>query len=221
MASVHELALERIQSSVIDGRTETIRFRQDQLQNLHKTLRDEISSICLALTQDSPSSTVEADTEFYLAVDAVRHFYDSLDFQKEIEQEYLIANGKDNKDRRVGAGLVIIRPTTHTRLYSIVNPLAAAISAGNCVILEVSKLPIPSRALLLTRKNSSKIPSSSWTPRCAPSSPRPWTPTPSTCPAPASPTRTSCPRPSSSTRPPPARLRPPPTSSSPQAAPGS
>lgn len=72
-----------------------------------------------------------------MALDAVRHFYDTLDFDKELQQEYNVANGKDNKDRRVGAGLVIIRPTTHTRYYSIVNPLAAAISAGNCVILEL------------------------------------------------------------------------------------
>lgn len=138
MTSSHEQALERIQSAVIDGRTENVRFRQGQLQALHKTLREEGSSICRALTQDSPSSAIEVDSEFYLALDAVRHFYDTLDFDKELQQEYNVANGKDNKDRRVGAGLVIIRPTTHTRFYSIVNPLAAAISAGNCVILEAS-----------------------------------------------------------------------------------
>ncbi|KAB5563073.1 Aldehyde/histidinol dehydrogenase [Coniochaeta sp. 2T2.1] len=137
MSSPHELALERIQAAVIDGRTENIRFRQGQLQSLHQTLREEASSICRALVQDSSSSVAEAETEFCLAMDAVRHFYDSLDFDKELEDEYKVANGKDNEERRVGAGLVIIRPTTHTRFYSVVNPLAAAISAGNCVILEL------------------------------------------------------------------------------------
>jgi acyl-CoA reductase-like NAD-dependent aldehyde dehydrogenase len=138
MASTHEQALERIQGAVIDGRTENVRFRQGQLQSLHKTLREEGPSIRRALTQDSPSSAVEIETEFYLALDAIKHFYDILDFDKELQEEYNVANGKDNKERRVGAGLVIIRPTTHTRFYSIVNPLTAAISAGNCVILEVS-----------------------------------------------------------------------------------
>ncbi|OIW29730.1 ALDH-like protein [Coniochaeta ligniaria NRRL 30616] len=137
MASTHEQALERIQGTVIDGRTENVRFRQGQLQSLHKTLREEASSICRALTQDSPSSAVEVETEFYLALDAVRHFYDTLDLDKELQEEYSVAHGSDNKNRRVGAGLVIIRPTTHTRFFSVVNPLAAAISAGNCVILEL------------------------------------------------------------------------------------
>lgn len=141
MASTHEQALERIQGAVIDGRTEGIRFRQSELLALHRTLREDASSICRALNQDSLSSAAEVETEVYLALETVRHFYDSLDFGKELEEEYNVANGKDNKARRVGAGLVIIRPTTHTRFYSIVNPLAAAISAGNCVILEVSTRP--------------------------------------------------------------------------------
>jgi hypothetical protein len=77
------------------------------------------------------------EAEFFLTMDAVRHFYESLDFQTELEQEYRLAHGKDNENRRVGAGLVIIRPTSHTRLYSIISPLAASISAGNCVLVEV------------------------------------------------------------------------------------
>ena len=141
MASSHEQAFERLQGAVIDGRTENIRFRQNQLQSLHKTLRDEASTICGALAQNQLSSATEVETEFYLAMDAVRHFYDTLDFDRGLEEEYNAANGKDNKGRRVGAGLVIIRPTTHTRFYSIVNPLAAAIFAGTCVILEVSMEP--------------------------------------------------------------------------------
>lgn len=162
MASTHEQALERIQSTVVDGRTENVRFRQGQLQSLHKTLQEEGSSICRALTQDSSSSAVEVQAEFYLALDAIRHFYDTLDFDKELQEEYNVAHGKDNKDRRVAAGLVIVRPTTHTRFYSIVNPLAAAISAGNCVILEVSSPPSYDREeiaqLLLTEKSAPRYP---------------------------------------------------------------
>lgn len=137
MATVHELAIERLESAVVDGRTENVRYRQDQLQSLHKTLREEASAICRALSQDSRSSSVEVEAEFYLAMDTVRHSYETLDFDKELEEEYNVARGQDNKSRRVGAGLVVIRPTSHTRFYSIVNPVAAAISAGNCVILEL------------------------------------------------------------------------------------
>lgn len=138
MASATDAAIERLQMAVIDGRTENVRYRQDQLQGLHKALRDEAGAICAALSRDSPSSTAEVEAEFYLAMDAVRHFYESLDFERALEEEYSVAHGKNNEGRRLGVGLVVIRPTSHTRFYSIVTPLAAAISAGNCVILEVS-----------------------------------------------------------------------------------
>lgn len=130
-------AVERLQASIVDGRTESIRYRQDQLQALHKGLREESDHICSALLADSSLSGAEAEVEYYLAVDAVRHFYDSLDFEGELKAEYNVVFGKDNLRRRVGVGLVVIRPTGHTRFYSIVTPLAAAIAAGNTIILEV------------------------------------------------------------------------------------
>lgn len=132
-------AIDRLQESVVDGRTENGRYRQDQLQRLHKTLRDQASQIIAALVADSRFSNAEADVEFYLGMEAVRHFNDSLDFKKDLREEYNVVRGEDNVKRRVGAGLVVIRPTTHTRFYSIVTPLAAAIAAGNCIILELSE----------------------------------------------------------------------------------
>lgn len=131
-------AIDRLQESVVDGRTENGRYRQDQLQRLHRTLREQASQITAALVADSRSSSSEVDAEYYLGMEAVRHFYDSLDFEKDLKEEYSVVRGEDNLTRRVGAGLVVIRPTSHTRFYSIITPLAAAIAAGNCVILEVS-----------------------------------------------------------------------------------
>ncbi|KAK7955005.1 hypothetical protein PG988_015699 [Apiospora saccharicola] len=131
------LAIERLQDAVTDGRAENIRYRQNQLQSLHASLREEAGSICAALAKDAQSSSAEVEAEYYLVMDAVRHFYDSLNFNEEHEKEYAVTHGKDNATRRLGAGLVVIRPTSHTRFYSIVTPLAAAISAGNCVIVEL------------------------------------------------------------------------------------
>ncbi|KUI56751.1 Aldehyde dehydrogenase, dimeric NADP-preferring [Cytospora mali] len=130
-------AIERLQMSVVDGRTESGRYRQYQLQALHESLREQAGNICSALLADSKSPSAEVETEYYLAMNAVRHFYDSLDFEGELKEEYSVVHGKDNLSRRVGVGLVVIRPTSHTRFYSIVTPLAAAIAAGNCVILEL------------------------------------------------------------------------------------
>ncbi|KAI1503560.1 Aldehyde/histidinol dehydrogenase [Biscogniauxia marginata] len=136
MAS-QDAAIERLQMSISDGRTENVRCRQDQLQNLHLTLRSNANKLCSALSQDTKASSAEVESEYYLAMDVIRHAYDSLDFDKALKEEYSVTNGKDFSTRRLGVGMVVIRPTSHTRLYSIVSPLAVAIAAGNCVILEL------------------------------------------------------------------------------------
>lgn len=135
-----EAAVQRLQMSAVDGRAENGRFRQDQLQSLHGALRQEAGRICAALQADSDSSAAEVETEFYLAMEAVRHFYETLDFDKNLRDEYSVTHGKDHVNRRVGVGIVVLKPTSHTRFYSIVTPLAAAIAAGNCIILEVGSV---------------------------------------------------------------------------------
>ncbi len=152
-------AIERLVESVVDGRTENVRYRQDQLQSLHGALRDGAAGICAAIAGDTAWPAAEVEAEFYLALEAVRHFYDTLDFKRELEHEYSIAHGRDNAGRRVGAGLVVIRPTNRTRLYSVISPLAAAIAAGNCVVLVVRLSSIcRCRVLLLTVRSSRTCP---------------------------------------------------------------
>ncbi|CAM1508470.1 Fc.00g053180.m01.CDS01 [Cosmosporella sp. VM-42] len=130
-------AIERLQDAVVDGRAETIRFRQNQLQSLHLELRNNEVAIRAAMAKDTAASTAEVETEFFLAMEAVRHFYEGINFEKSLEDEYLVKEGKDNLQRRVGYGLVVLRPTSHTRLFSVLSPLAAALAAGCCVILEL------------------------------------------------------------------------------------
>ena len=133
----HDQRIQRIRAAAIDGRTENIRYRQGQLQNLHAALREQYDTLRESMLRDAPMSESEIDAELFLSMATVKEFYDSLDFEKEFEQEYLIAHSKNNSERRVGYGSVLIRPTSYTRLYSVISPLAAAISAGNCVIVEV------------------------------------------------------------------------------------
>ncbi|KAJ0290523.1 hypothetical protein COL940_001041 [Colletotrichum noveboracense] len=135
-----EPAIEKLLVTLVDGRAEGIRFRQDNLISLHEGLRKESAALCAAEEKDSGASKTEAEVEHFLSMEAVRHFYESLDFGKELDTEYLVAHGKDNTTRRTGAGLVIIRPTTYTRLFSILSPLAAAIAAGSVVALESEQL---------------------------------------------------------------------------------
>lgn len=81
---------------------------------------------------------MEGELEFSLAVSAVRQHYDAIDFDSAISNEYRIARNQNNIERRVGHGVVVIRPTTHTRFYSIISAVACSIAAGNTFILEVS-----------------------------------------------------------------------------------
>lgn len=142
-------ALDRLHESMVDGRAENGRYRQDQLQSLHQRLRDEAGPLCAALQADarsspssSPATTAESEAEFALTMQAVAHFYHAIDFAQELADEYRVAHGRDHAARRVGAGLVVLRPTSHTRLFSVVVPLAAAIAAGNCLVLEVCSVSL-------------------------------------------------------------------------------
>jgi acyl-CoA reductase-like NAD-dependent aldehyde dehydrogenase len=67
----------------------------------------------------------------------VKDQYASINFDQMLEEEYLIANGKDAANRRAAAGIVYIVPSTHTLFYSVIAPLSVAVAAGNCVVIEV------------------------------------------------------------------------------------
>jgi acyl-CoA reductase-like NAD-dependent aldehyde dehydrogenase len=135
--SILDFSIERLRASITEGRPESVRFRQNEFQRLHAALRENSASICDAISKDESCSTADSEKEFYLTMDALRTFYETLDFDHLLKQEYLVKEGKDNRNRRVGLGLVAIRPSSHSQFYSVLVPLGAAIAAGNCVILEV------------------------------------------------------------------------------------
>ncbi|KAM3071814.1 hypothetical protein ACMFMG_009671 [Clarireedia jacksonii] len=134
--------LDRLRASEIEGTTENVRYRQRELERLHSSLCRNKSSLLSSILKDtdgaSGKSNFEPEAEFWLTINAIESQYKSLDFEKSIAEEYLIAKGSNNENRRIGKGLVIIRPTTHTRFYSIVTPITTAIAAGNCVALELA-----------------------------------------------------------------------------------
>jgi len=129
--------IQRLGAAITDGRTANIRYRQNEFQKLHTALTENADALANAIAKDTQATSSEIEVELFLTMNSVRHFHDSLDFGKELKEEYSITDGKDNPHWRVGVGLVVIRPTTHTRLYSVVAPICAAIAAGNCILLEV------------------------------------------------------------------------------------
>ncbi len=137
MAFELKTAVEMLHAAVIDSRAGNVRYRQNELYSLHATLRENADAIGEAIAKDAKSSTTKAQTEFFLAMDAIRKSYESLDFDTLLKEEYSIKYGKDNAGKRVALGLVAIRPSNHDRFYSVITPLVAAIEGGNCVVLEV------------------------------------------------------------------------------------
>jgi acyl-CoA reductase-like NAD-dependent aldehyde dehydrogenase len=140
--------LEQLRSAVIDQRAENVRYRQNELQKLHAVLRKNVDTIKAAISKDCdglPVKSAQIGAEYYLAMNEVRRLYSSLDFAGSLKREYTVANGEDAQDSRRGKGLVILKPTTHTRFYSIISTLAMAVTAGNCVCIEVSISPYNER----------------------------------------------------------------------------
>lgn len=130
----------RLQSTVIDGRLANVFYRREQLHNLHDKIVQHKTEILGLLSDDSGHSAQEASAQLYSTLTKVKQYYDNLHPEKELEDEYRIAKGKDAPDAAEGVGIVYIQPTTHTLLNSVVVPLAAAIAAGNCIMLVVSLL---------------------------------------------------------------------------------
>ena len=129
-----------LQAAVIDGRTRTIFYRQDQLQRLHKALVAKQSEIIEAIIADASLSRTEAQIEYSLALSELRERYAELDPKTALEDEYAVAYGKDAGDLRIGYGIVYIKTAAvHTPFYSAIAPLSAAIGAGNSVVLQVGQ----------------------------------------------------------------------------------
>lgn len=136
-AIVERDVLERIDAAAIDGRAHNIRYRQQQLLLLSAFVQKHADEICQAITRDSGYNDEEAVFELLQSADAIRTLYEQLDLQSALDDEYSIANNKDNISARVPVGIVVIRPGKHSKLFSVISPAAAALAAGNCVVVEV------------------------------------------------------------------------------------
>ena len=132
-------SLKRLRSSVVDGRAQTPRYIQRQLSKLHEALLKNQQLLHDAIRREADHSKAEADAEIYATVKAVKECYESIHLDKSLEQEYSLAKAKDNLSRRVAVGMAYIIPAKHSRLYSVIQPISAAIAAGNCVMIELGQ----------------------------------------------------------------------------------
>lgn len=124
-------------ATAFDGRGRNARYRQHQLFFLHSHLRTDHEKIRKAIKEDTSSTEASVDVEFGLALNAIRSLYAEINFEQSVKDEFMIARNSDNTRRRIPYGVIVLRPTTHTRFFSIVSTIATAFAAGNVVLLEV------------------------------------------------------------------------------------
>lgn len=131
-------SLANLAATALTGRSSNPFFRREQLKFLHDTLRGEIDSIRDALRQDQPVTDAEATIEIATALRHLKTHYAGIDQKAELESEYRPTKAKDAADRTEPWGVVCIEPNLeHTPFFSVIEPLGAAIAAGNCIALKV------------------------------------------------------------------------------------
>lgn len=120
-----------------EGRGRTPRYRQSQLLFMHKYLQTNVDRIRTAIKRDTTTTESQVDVEVAMSLAVIRRLYDQIDFKETIKDEFRIAREENNLDARIPYGIVLLRPATHTRFFSIISAAAAALAAGNVVLLEV------------------------------------------------------------------------------------
>ena len=129
----------RLRAAAIDERLLNPITRQEYLGRLLKAVQSNSEALCDAVIADQNISSAEATVELYLTLSIVRAHFLAINPEKELEDEYCIAYGKDAEERRKPYGIVFIEPCSHSLTYSAISVTSAAIAAGNCVVLQVCK----------------------------------------------------------------------------------
>lgn len=104
---------------------------------MYRRLRDDAEALCNAVASDRKCLAAAAEAEYRLTMDGIRKIHDQL--QNFAKKRNSSRTEQESSSQRLAVGLVAIRPTNHSRLYSILIALCAAIAAGNCVLLELAE----------------------------------------------------------------------------------
>jgi acyl-CoA reductase-like NAD-dependent aldehyde dehydrogenase len=133
----------RIAISQLEGRAQPIHYRQTQLHRLQTELLNSADKIKASIEADEGHTSHEADFEYILVLSEIRQHYDALNPKNELATTRQIELGNSNLSRSKSTSIAYIEPSPHTWLYSVLSPVCAAIAAGNCVIVEVSRCFTP------------------------------------------------------------------------------
>ncbi|EKV04280.1 PutA family dehydrogenase, putative [Penicillium digitatum] len=137
-------SLQAVREAALDGRMHNVVTRRTQLEALQQTLLDNTDTIQDAICADTGYVAPEAAAEYLLTLNTLKEYHQSLDIDRALQDEYAIARGEDAASRRDPVGIVYIVPTSYTVFYSVLVAVAGALTAGNCIVIE---LPNSLRAL--------------------------------------------------------------------------
>lgn len=134
--------LQSVREAAVDGRMQNVIWRQVQLENLQRTLIENVDAIQAAIKKDNGYTDSEAAIEYYLTLKCLNENYETLNVEQALKDEYAIARKEDVENRREPVGIVYIVPSAHTFFYSAFSAIGAALTAGNCVVIEVRRTTI-------------------------------------------------------------------------------
>ncbi|KAK5050465.1 hypothetical protein LTR84_003746 [Exophiala bonariae] len=141
-------AITVIRSTAQDGRTRDLRYKQRQLRSLHEWVSSHSAAIEVAVQQDYNFSVAEAQCLMSQTLNEARIFYDQLDLQRDLNNEYRLRNGQSNEARRVSVGLTYVIPEKWGLFFNAMSVLYACIAAGSCCVIELPDSPTASTYLL-------------------------------------------------------------------------
>lgn len=133
-----------VRSAAVDGRLHNPIYAKAQLKRLHDVFSENAAELQAAITRDTGNREAEVKVEYWLAMRCLADGYASLDTEKLLEEEYAIAKGRDAPAAREPVGIVVVEPTLHTFFYSLVSAVVPAITAGNCIVVQV-RVRFPSK----------------------------------------------------------------------------
>lgn len=129
--------IKRIFSTVQDGRTKDLRYRQRQFLSLHQWIISHRTEVETAVRKDDHCSDLEAQFVLAMTLLDLRRHYDALDLKTALEEEYRVKSGLNNSGGSFPEDVIYIIPERFTLFYSVMSALFAGLAAGSCCIIEV------------------------------------------------------------------------------------
>ena len=135
-------ALQACKAASLSGKAKPLKFRRKQLVNLRKCVVDNEKAICEALKKDLHRNVHDSFlAEIVTVNNEIVHALDHLEewSQDEYPSKSLLEMMSTLKIRKEPFGMCLVMSSWNYPFALLINPLVAAIAAGNCVVVKPSE----------------------------------------------------------------------------------